>query len=122
MATEARSTFALRTESLTGLHWLAIALAFITGAIHLYLAASFIPEPMGFAFLVAALGFFGAIVAVLVDYRRKLVYLLGIPFTAGQIPAWYVVNAPDFSAMGIGDKVVQVLLIVVIAMLYRQAS
>lgn len=122
MASESGIASRLQTGSLTGLHWLAIALAFITGAIHLYLAASFVPEAMGFAFLVAALGFFGGIVAVLVDYRRRLIYLLGIPFTAGQIPAWYVVNAPDFSAMGIGDKVVQVLLIVVIVALYRRES
>lgn len=121
MATESTAS-RLRTESLTGTHWLAIVLAFITGAVHLFLAASFVPEPMGFAFLIAALGFFGAIVAVLVDYRRRVIYLLGIPFTAGQIPAWYVVNAPDFSAMGIGDKVVQVLLIVVIALLYMRES
>lgn len=122
MATEARPTFELRTESLTSLHWLAVVLAFITGAVHLYLAASFIPEPMGIAFLVAALGFFGAVVAFLIDFRRKLLYLLGIPFTAGQILAWYVVNAPEFSMTGIGDKVVQVLLIVVIAVLYRRES
>lgn len=122
MATEARPTFELRTETLTSMHWIAVVLALVTGAVHLYLAAGFIPEPMGFAFLVAALGFFGAIVAFLIDYRRKLLYILGIPFTAGQIAAWYVVNAPDFSTIGIGDKVVQVLLIVVIAVLYRRES
>lgn len=58
---------------------------------------------------------------MLVDYRRKLLYLLGIPFTAGQIPAWYAVNAPGLSPVGIGDKVVQVALIVVLVALYRRA-
>jgi hypothetical protein len=121
MATETQSSW-LQTESLTGLHWLAILLAAITGVIHLWLAVSFIPEPMGWAFLVAGVGFIGAIVAFVADYRRRLLYLLGIPFTGGQIPAWYVVNAPDFSPLGLGDKAVQVVLIVVLVILYRRES
>jgi hypothetical protein len=48
--------------------------------------------------------------------------VLGVPFTAGQIVAWYFVNAPDFSPIGIGDKVVQVLLIAVIVVLYMRES
>jgi hypothetical protein len=110
----------LSLESITSLHWLGIALAAITGVIHLWLGVSFAPEPMGLAFLFAGIVFFLGIAAVLVDYRRRLMYLLGIPFTAGQIPIWYVVNAPDLSPIGIGDKVVQVLLIVVLIVLYRQ--
>ena len=113
---------AVSTESLTNLHWAGVALAAITGVIHLVLAGSFIASDLtsglGWAFLVAALGFFGGIAAVLRDYRRRTFYLLGIPFTAGQIVAWYVANSPDFSPLGIGDKVVQVLLIVVLAVLY----
>lgn len=120
MATDSRSLTSPRTETLTSLHWAGIALAAVTGLIHVFLAASFIPEPMGWAFLVAAIGFFVGIWAVVVAYRTRLMYLLGVPFTAGQIGAWYVVNAPDFSPIGIGDKVVQVLLIVVIAVLYQR--
>jgi hypothetical protein len=112
----------LRTESLTPLHWAGIALAAATGVIHLVLGASFIADPLGWAFLVATLGFLVGAVAVLVDYRRRLVYLLGVPFTAGQIVLWYVVNAPDFSPLGVADKVAQVLLIVVLVMLYRRES
>lgn len=110
----------LQTASLTPVHWVGILLAVVTGLIHLFLGVSFIAEPLGWSFLGAAVGFFAGTIAVLIDYRRRLVYVLGIPFTAGQIVLWYVVNAPDFSPLGIGDKIVQVALIVVIAVLYTR--
>ncbi|GAA0213945.1 DUF7475 family protein [Halobaculum roseum] len=125
MSTETASGgFALHTESMTGLHWLGVALATITGVIHLWLAYAFRADEtaLAVAFLIAAVGFFGGVAAVLLDYRRRLLYVLGIPFTAGQIPIWYVVNAPNFGATGIADKVVQVVLIVVLAVLYRRES
>ncbi|WP_049986071.1 DUF7475 family protein [Halobellus rufus] len=122
MATQTAGGLTLHTNSLTGVHWAGIALAVISGVIHLALGVSFITSPLGWAFLVAGVGFLGGSVAVLVDYRRSLMYLLGIPFTAGQIVAWYVVNAPDFSPLGIADKVAQLLLIVVLVVLYRRES
>lgn len=108
--------------SLGPLHWTGIALAVITGVIHLYLGVSFIDDSLGVPFLVAGGGFLAGSLAVLLDYRRRLVYLLGIPFTLGQIVAWYALNAPDFGAMGIGDKIVQVALVVVLVVLYRRES
>ncbi|MFC7069993.1 DUF7475 family protein [Halobaculum lipolyticum] len=124
MSTETASGgVALHTESMTGLHWLGVALATITGVIHLWLAYAFLSSPtMAVAFLIAGVGFLGGVAAVLLDYRRRLFYLLGIPFTAGQIPLWYVANAPDFGATGIADKVVQAVLIVVLVVLYRRES
>ena len=124
MATSTGSGLSLRTESLTSLHWVGVVLAVVTGVLHLVLGVSFISEQFtfGLSFVVAGVGFFAGAAGVLVDYRRRLLYLLGIPFTAGQIVAWYVVNAPDFSPLGIGDKVVQVLLIVVLVLLYRQEA
>lgn len=47
----------LRTDSLTTLHWVGIALALVTGVIHLFLGVSFITSPLGWSFLFAALGF-----------------------------------------------------------------
>jgi hypothetical protein len=122
MATETASGLSLRTESLTPLHWLGIVLALVTAVIHLILGVSFVDSPLGWSFLVAGVGFLAGAAAVLVDYRRRLVYLLGIPFTAGQIVAWYVVNAPDFSPLGVGDKLVQVALIGALAVLYVRSS
>lgn len=112
----------LRTESLTTLHWVGVALAVVTGVLHIVLGVGFLDSPMGWSFLAAGVGFLGGVAALLVDYRRRLLYLLGIPFTAGQIVAWYIVNAPDFSALGYFDKVVQVALIVVLVVLYRRES
>jgi hypothetical protein len=122
MATATESGLSLRTESLTTLHWVGVVLAAVTGVIHLFLGVSFIDSPLGWSFLFAGVGFLGGAGAVLVDYRRRLVYLLGIPFTAGQIVYWYAVNAPDFGTLGIVDKVVQVLFVVVLVVLYRQES
>lgn len=118
MAASEDATLAL--ESLTRIHWIGILLAAITGLIHLWLGVGFITDPLGWSFLFAGVAFFLGIVAVLVDYRRRLLYLLGIPFTAVQIPAWYAVNAPNFSPLGIGDKVAQIALIVVLIVLYRR--
>ncbi|WP_336023758.1 DUF7475 family protein [Halobellus salinisoli] len=122
MATQTAEGLSLHTESLAGIHWVGIVLAVISGVIHLALGVSFIASPLGWAFLVAGVGFLGGAIAVLVDYRRSLMYLLGIPFTAGQIVAWYVVNAPDFSPLGFADKAVQLLLIVVLIVLYRRGD
>jgi hypothetical protein len=121
MATADRG-LSIQTDSLTGLHWLGVALAVISGIIHLVLGVNFIAEPLGWAFLLAAIGFFAGAGAVLVDYKRRLMYLLGIPFTAGQIVAWYVLNAPDFSPPGYADKAVQIVLIVVLIVLYRREA
>ncbi|WP_135806023.1 DUF7475 family protein [Halorussus marinus] len=106
----------------TALQWAGIALAAVTGAIHLVLGVSFLGTPMGWSFLLAGVGFFAGGGAVAVGYRRRLVYLLGLPFTGVQIVAWYLVNAPAFSVLGIADKLAQVGLIAVIVGLYRRES
>lgn len=115
-----RTGLGLATESMTSLHWIGVLLAVITGVLHLGLGVSFGLTGFGVSFLVAGIGFLGGAAAVLVDYRRRLVYLLGIPFTLGQIVAWYLVNAPEFSTLGIADKVVQVAFVVVLVVLYRR--
>jgi hypothetical protein len=122
MSTSTATLSRFRLETLTPLHWLGVLLAVLTGVLHLYLGIAFITEPLGWSFIAAGIGFFLGVLAVLMDYRRRLVYLLGVPFTGGQIVAWYVVNAPDFSTLGIGDKVVQVILIVVLLVLYSRES
>jgi hypothetical protein len=106
--------------SLTSLHWIAFVLAAITGVLHLWLGVSFLSSPLGISFLLAGLGFLGGIVLVALDYRRRPVYALGVPFTAVQIVAWYLVNAPDFSPIGYLDKAVQVAFVAVLIVLYRR--
>jgi len=111
---------ALATDSLTPLHYVGVAAAAVTGVLHLYLAALYVPSPLGLSFVAAGVGFLGGAGAVLVDYRRRLLYLLGVPFTLGQVAAWYVVNAPEFSTLGYLDKAAQAVLVVVLVALYRR--
>lgn len=91
----------------------AMALATVSGGVHLYLYAtqSFIP------FLLAGLGFLtlAALVGTTFDYR--VLYLGGIPFTLAQIAAWIQLGMPDFT-LGVADKTVQVALICLLAYLF----
>lgn len=124
MATSDLSDLEPDIESLEPLHWVGIVLAAITGVIHLFLAVTILGG-MGVLFLLAGLGFFGAIVLLVLNVRRDLIYIVGIPYTAIQIPLWYVMNdlePADLVDPGIGtfDKLVQVLLIVVLIVLIWQ--
>lgn len=112
----------LELESLTPLHWVGIALALVTAGVHLVLGLQDLGGGFGTAFLFATVGFLAGIGAVLVGYRRRLVYLLGIPFTAGQIVLWFVFNQPipPVSPVEIVDKLAQVLLVGVLVVLYRR--
>jgi len=94
-------------------HWIATALAVVTGVIHLYLYVDqgFVP------FLFADVVFLVAAVAVLLNAYRRLLYALGIPFTAGQIGIWAAQGMPDMSIAMI-DKPVQALLILLLAYLF----
>ena len=104
----------LETESLKPIHFLVIGLIAITGVIHLYagLAEGRIPVAL------AGFGFFAGIVLYLLDYRRRLLYLIGIVFTGIQIPLWYAAKVGEFTPLGYADKVVQIGIIVILAYLY----
>lgn len=108
----------VETESLTGTHWLAVLLVVATGVIHLYAGAveGRIPVALG------GVGFLGAVVLFLLNYRRRLLYPVGIVYTAIQFPLWYVANAGEFTMLGYVDKSIQALLIVVLAYLYWTES
>lgn len=105
------------TASLTGVHWAAIGLAVLTGLVHLYLfwTQDFVP------FLLAGLGFFGAIGLILVGFHRRLIYLAGIPYTLAQMGGWYVLDG-NLTALAVVDKAAQVALIVLLVYLYRRDS
>ncbi len=127
MATSTQRGGGLDIESLGGLHWVGIVTAAVSGAIHLFLGVQFAPSGLGISFLLAGLGFFGAVALVLLAIRRRLVYAVGIPFTAVQMVLWYYFNfaaGPKSFPGGVGtigviDKVAQVLLIVVLVVLLR---
>lgn len=110
----AASTGYFETKSLTGLEWFAVALVFVTGVIHLYAGVVEGAVPLA----LAGLGFFGAIVLYLADYRRRLLALVGIVYTGVQIPLWFVANAGEYATIGYVDKAVQAVLVVLLAYLY----
>jgi len=127
MSTSESADASLDLGSLTALHWVGIVAAAVTGAVHIRLGVGFTPSGLGISFLLAGLGFFGAVALVLLDYRRRTVYAVGVPFTLIQIVLWYAVNFADGSksfpadvgTLGAVDKVAQLVLLVVLAALLR---
>lgn len=117
----------LEIESLPGLAWVGILAALVSAIVHLVLGVRMVPSGMGISFVLAGLGFLGAIGLVLFGIRRRAVYAVGIPFTLVQIVLWYVVNfangskafPADIGTLGAVDKVAQVVLIAVLLVLLR---
>jgi len=117
----------LDLASLGGLHWVGIVAAVVTAAVHLFLGVRMLPSGMGISFVLAGLGFLGAIALVLLNYRRRTVYAVGIPFTLIQVVLWYYVNfvslgksfPADMGTLGAVDKVAQVVLLAVLVALLR---
>lgn len=132
MGTAERQQRRLRTDSLGGLHWVGIVAALVTAAIHLLLGVRPVVggeqlTGLQISFVLAGLGFLGAVVLVLIDYRRRTVYAVGIPFTLVQVLLWYVSNFAagpysfpgDVGSLGAVDKVAQIVLVIVLALLLR---
>jgi hypothetical protein len=128
MATTETQQPAVDIGSLNALHWVGIVAALVTAAVHLVLGARFAPSPLGISFILAGLGFVGGVVLLVIDYRRRAVYAVGIAFTLVQIVLWYVVNfaggagsfPADVGTFGAVDKVAQVVLIAVLVALLRR--
>ncbi|MFB6101617.1 MAG: hypothetical protein ABEJ73_03535 [Haloplanus sp.] len=117
----AGSTF--ETASLTRLHWFGIVLAVVTGIVHLYFGVLALDTLQGVSFVLAGVAFFVAVLLLLLDFRRRLLYLVGVPFIGLQVVLYFVLNWPDvLNPGGIGDKVVQVTLIAILVVLYRRES
>lgn len=109
-------------DALTPVHWVGIAAAAITGVYHLVTGVQ-IGGAFGVSFLFATAGFALGIAAVLVGYRPRLVYLLGIPFTGGQIVLWYLLNdVPPIPTGHAVDKGAQVVLIAALVALLRRET
>lgn len=106
----------VETDTLTTIHWLALLLVLISGLIHVYAGIVEGRIPV----LLAGVGFLGAAVLFLLDYRRSILYLAGIPYTAVQFPLWYVAKAGEYTLLGFADKTIQAVLIVLLAYLYWQ--
>jgi len=105
-----------RSGELTPRHWLAVALVVVTGVLHVYAGVVEGRPPV----TLAGVGYAGALVLFFLNYRRRLLYLIGIPYTAVQIPIWIVVKS-EYGVVDYVDKAVQVALIVVLISLYLNA-
>ena len=131
MGTSTTRRMSLETGSLDGVHWLGILAALVTAAIHLLLGARPLltgsASGLAVSFVLAGLGFLGAVVLVLVNYRRRTVYAVGIPYTLAQLGLWYYLNfaagpksfPADVGTLGAVDKVTQVVLVAVLVVLLR---
>jgi hypothetical protein len=128
MATTESQGPGINVGSLSGLHWIGIVAALITAAVHLRLGVGGLALPLRVSFLLAGLGFLGAVTLVVLDYRRRTVYAVGIPFTLVQIVLWYVLNfagsgksfPADVGTLGAVDKLAQIVLIAVLVALLRR--
>ena len=107
--------------------WIGILAAAVSGVIHLRLGVGNAPSPLGISFLLAGVAFVIAAGFVVVGYRRRTVYVVGIPFTLVQIATWYYANfaagdksfPADVGTLGAVDKIAQLLLIAVLVVLLR---
>ena len=125
-ATESQG-LSLEVSSLGSLHWVGIVAALVSAAVHLLLGVRLAPSGLGISFVLAGLGFLGAVVLIVLDYRRRTVYAVGIPFTLVQIVGWYYLNfvslgksfPADVGTLGAVDKVAQVVLLAVLVVLLR---
>ena len=102
--------------SLTGAHWLAVVLVVVTGVLHVYAGVVEGRIPVA----LAGVGYAGALVLFFLNYRRRLLYAVGIPYTAIQIPLWIVAKS-EYGIVDYVDKATQVVLILVLAYLYVNA-
>jgi hypothetical protein len=128
MTTAETRGLALGTDTLEATHWIGILAALVSAGVHLLLGVRMFPSGLGISFILAGLGFVGAVALVLVDFRRRAVYAIGIPFTLVQVVLWYVVNfvgtgmsfPGDIGTLGAVDKVAQVVLLAVLVVLLRR--
>lgn len=101
-------------------------MALTSAAVHFVLGVGFLPHWMGVLFVLAGGGYVGGVVLVVLEYRRRLLYVVGIPYTLVQIGGWYVVNQPaglgEITTAGAIDKIAQVVLIAVLVVLYQRES
>jgi hypothetical protein len=99
------------------MHWFAVALVVVTGVLHVYAGIVEARIPVA----LAGVGYGGALVLFFLNYRRKFLYAVGIPYTAVQFPLWIVAKS-EYMAVDYVDKATQVVLILVLAYLYLYAD
>ena len=105
----------LDTASITGIQWVAVALALLTGVIHLFVGVNR-GQP---SLVLAGVGFGVGITLFLANYRHYTLYLLGSGYVALQIVLWIVFQQGEYTLIGFVDKTIQVFLLVILVYLAR---
>ncbi|ODR80224.1 hypothetical protein BG842_21745 [Haladaptatus sp. W1] len=119
MTTEPASQVQQRS-ALTSLDYVGIVLVVLTGVIHIYEGIEDLDEGIiGILFLLAGLGFFGALVLLYLGVNQPLLYGVGIIYTGIQFVAYFILRWPSiYDPLGLFDKAIQAVLILVLAILY----
>ena len=107
-------------ETLTTLSWVGIGLSILLGIAYLHEGVEEFTETLGIAFLLAGLAYFGATALVLTDYRRRLVYIMGIGYNALLVVLFFLIKGVEVSELiGFAGvvKLVQIVLIVLLGVI-----
>ena len=117
----------LEENSINWKHIVLTLLSGISAYIHLVLGLRIGLEPLGISFILATLGFAAGSILVILNYNRKIIYLLGIPFLISQIIAWYWLNGINIEMIpralniyDLVDKTAQIILLILLTHLLRE--
>lgn len=95
----------LERDAMATLDWIEVALAVLLGIAYLPIALNEIPSAIGIAFLLAGLGYFGAVVLVLAGYKRRRVYAVGIGYNLLLIGLYFLIQDPTIPLSWLTDLV-----------------
>ena len=116
-ASDSTASNAFSADINSRLESMIIGLLAFTAITHLYAGVTESAPPL----LLAGLGFLGGVGLYLREYKRSVLTLIAIPYTAVQIPLWYIAKAGNFTLVGYADKIAQsVLIIALVALVIRQ--
>lgn len=113
MSAESGDANRARGSGFSTLELAVLALVGTTALTHLYAGVVEGAPPV----LLAGVGFVGGFLLYVRGTRRRLLTAAAIPYTAVQIPLWYVVKQGSFTTVGYLDKAVQLLLVVLLVVL-----
>jgi len=84
-----------------------VVLVGVTALTHIYPGVVEGAPPL----VLAGLGFLGGAALYIRGVRRQALAIAAIPYTAVQIPLWFVIKAGNYTLVGYVDKAVQVVLV-----------
>ena len=67
--------------------------------------------------VLAGLGFLGGARMYIRGVRRDVLATAAIPYTAVQIPLWFVIKAGNYTLVGYVDKAIQIVLVIALLVL-----